>query len=402
MNSASASVPIQAGSTLAAERATPCLITAGNVAPTGPVQSKCVDQLPTTSATASGVAGCGVRIRLRSVGSSPVAMSTGAPLMPVPPMSMPKACPGCGAGAHVARQIRRCGRGVLGKSRPSRADGRVTAPERVPAARPPASWRSWPSLSPAARPRWCAPAATRLRSAAKSTPTDLVTDVDRATEAGCIERLARGRPDDAVLGEEGGAPRGRAGVRWLLDPIDGTVNFVLGIPHYAVSVAAELDGVVVAGAVCNPVSGELFQGAHRGRSPGRRASAAGVRRDVPLSRAVVGTGFSYDPRGTHPPGGRPSGPCCPGSPTCGAWGPRRSTSVSWPLGGSTPISRPSSTRGTTPPAVWSPLRPVASSPGSGVAHPSERLYAAAPPALAADFFALLESEEADLVTNAAD
>jgi myo-inositol-1(or 4)-monophosphatase len=129
--------------------------------------------------------------------------------------------------------------------------------------------------------------------AAKSTATDLVTEVDTAAERWLVEQLGDRRPDDAVLGEEGGGRPGASGVRWLLDPIDGTVNFVLGIPQYAVSVAAEHDGEVVAAAVCNPVSGETFT-ARRGGG----AYLDGVRltgpREVSLDRAVVATGFGYD------------------------------------------------------------------------------------------------------------
>jgi myo-inositol-1(or 4)-monophosphatase len=128
---------------------------------------------------------------------------------------------------------------------------------------------------------------------AKSTATDLVTVVDRATEQWLVDEIARHRPDDAVLGEEGGGRAGTSTVRWVLDPIDGTVNFVLGIPQYAVSVAAETDGVVVAGAVCNPVTGELFHAHLGGGAFLDRTPLAGPR-DVPLDRAVVATGFSYD------------------------------------------------------------------------------------------------------------
>src|SRR5438270_14784 len=102
-----------------------------------------------------------------------------------------------------------------------------------------------------------------LRVAAKSTDTDLVTEVDRATEKWLVEQLRSRRPHDAILGEESGGRDGTSGVRWLLDPIDGTVNFVLGIPQFAVSVAAEVEGDVVAGVVCSPASGELFH-ARRG------------------------------------------------------------------------------------------------------------------------------------------
>jgi myo-inositol-1(or 4)-monophosphatase len=126
----------------------------------------------------------------------------------------------------------------------------------------------------------------------KSTDTDLVTEVDRSCEHWLIEQIAAFRPDDAVLGEEGGGRDGTSGVRWVLDPIDGTVNFVLGLPQYAVSVAAELDGRVVAGAVCNPVTGEIF---HASLGGGAFLGAERLHgpRTVDLHRCVIGTGFSY-------------------------------------------------------------------------------------------------------------
>lgn len=128
---------------------------------------------------------------------------------------------------------------------------------------------------------------------AKSTSTDLVTEVDRMTERWLLDELARLRPADAVLGEETGGRAGDSGVRWVLDPIDGTVNFVLGLPQYAVSVAAEVDGVVQAGAVCNPVSGELYR-ARLGGGAFLNDRPLPAARQVPLARAVVGTGFGYD------------------------------------------------------------------------------------------------------------
>ena len=134
--------------------------------------------------------------------------------------------------------------------------------------------------------------ATTHQVSTKSSASDLVTEVDRAAEAWLVEQLHQRRPDDATLGEEGGSRPGRSGVRWLLDPIDGTVNFVLGLPQYAVSVAAEVDGVTVAGAVANPVTGECFH-AHAGGGAwcaGRRLTGP---REVPLERAVLATGFSY-------------------------------------------------------------------------------------------------------------
>jgi myo-inositol-1(or 4)-monophosphatase len=128
---------------------------------------------------------------------------------------------------------------------------------------------------------------------AKSTATDLVTAADQRVEAWLRAQLAQRRPDDAVLGEEAGGQDGTSTVRWLLDPIDGTVNFVLGLPQFAVSVAVEVAGQVVAGAVCNPMSGETFR-ARSGGGAWLGATRLSGPRDVPLARAVVGTGFGYE------------------------------------------------------------------------------------------------------------
>lgn len=136
--------------------------------------------------------------------------------------------------------------------------------------------------------------AAGLSVSTKSSATDVVTDADHAVEELLRTELARLRPDDAVLGEEAGeAGRSDAAVRWVLDPIDGTVNFMLGLPQYAVSIAAQIGGRPVAGCVFNPVSGDLFQatlgaGAYLG---GRRLTGP---RSVPLAEAVVATGFGYD------------------------------------------------------------------------------------------------------------
>lgn len=137
--------------------------------------------------------------------------------------------------------------------------------------------------------------AHRLQVSSKATPTDLVTDVDRAVETQLLDRLRQLRPQDAVLGEERGASVGSSGVRWLLDPIDGTVNFVLGLPAFAVSVAAEQGGRLLAGAVYAPVSGELFHASAGGGAYLGRRRLPGPR-SVPLASAVIGTGFGYDRR----------------------------------------------------------------------------------------------------------
>lgn len=129
----------------------------------------------------------------------------------------------------------------------------------------------------------------------KSTPTDVVTEMDRAAERLIRERLLAARPGDAVLGEEGGAASGSSGVRWIVDPIDGTVNYLYGRPDWAVCVAAEVGGEVVAAAVVAPGRGEVFEavrggGAHCG---GERLRAPAA---VPLEEALVATGFGYSAR----------------------------------------------------------------------------------------------------------
>jgi myo-inositol-1(or 4)-monophosphatase len=126
----------------------------------------------------------------------------------------------------------------------------------------------------------------------KSTATDVVTAADQATERYVREELHRLRPDDAVLGEEAGQTAGGGTVRWIVDPIDGTVNYLYGIPHYAVSLAAEVDGVVVAGVVRNVATGEewtatLGGGAWRGDV---RLSGSEV---TQLGQSLIATGFGY-------------------------------------------------------------------------------------------------------------
>jgi myo-inositol-1(or 4)-monophosphatase len=127
----------------------------------------------------------------------------------------------------------------------------------------------------------------------KSTATDLVTASDRASEAWLVEQILAARPQDGILGEEGANRGGTSGVRWVIDPIDGTVNFVLGLPQYAVSVAAEVDGVVLAGAVCNAATGEVFHACVGGGAYLGDQRLTGPR-SVALGQAVIGTGFGYD------------------------------------------------------------------------------------------------------------
>jgi myo-inositol-1(or 4)-monophosphatase len=139
---------------------------------------------------------------------------------------------------------------------------------------------------------------------AKSTPTDPVTVVDTETERLLRDRLAQLRPGDPILGEEGGGPAdpdaaGADAVTWVLDPIDGTVNFVYGIPAYAVSVGAQVNGVSVAGAVADVVAGQVYSAAGGHGAHVTDESGTHVLRctDVDdLSMALLGTGFGYSTR----------------------------------------------------------------------------------------------------------
>jgi myo-inositol-1(or 4)-monophosphatase len=136
-------------------------------------------------------------------------------------------------------------------------------------------------------------ARSRLDVETKSTATDVVTEGDRATERLIVGRLRSARPGDAVLGEEGGAQgAATSSVRWLVDPIDGTVNYLYGIPQYAVSIAAEVDGEVVAGVVFDPEKDELYT-ATRGGGATVNGRPARCSDRSELAQALVATGFSY-------------------------------------------------------------------------------------------------------------
>jgi myo-inositol-1(or 4)-monophosphatase len=132
----------------------------------------------------------------------------------------------------------------------------------------------------------------------KSSPVDVVTLADRETEALIRGMLSDARPGDGFLGEESGAATGSSGLTWVVDPIDGTVNYLYGIPHYAVSIAVvegepdPLTWTGLAGCVVNPAIGEVYSagrggGAFLGEEPIHVAPA------VPLSQALVATGFAY-------------------------------------------------------------------------------------------------------------
>jgi myo-inositol-1(or 4)-monophosphatase len=130
----------------------------------------------------------------------------------------------------------------------------------------------------------------------KSSATDVVTEGDRECEALIRERLDALRPGDVVLGEEGGADaEPRPGqVRWVVDPIDGTVNYAHGLPWFAVSIGVEVDGRPLAGAVVEPSSGRVWSAAagYGASLDGRALRASALERP---GVAVVATGLGYDP-----------------------------------------------------------------------------------------------------------
>ena len=136
-------------------------------------------------------------------------------------------------------------------------------------------------------------------AATKSSPTDVVTEMDRRSEELIRARILATRPADAILGEEGGQTGDADGapVRWVIDPLDGTVNYLYGLHDWAVSIAAEVSGTIVAGAVFVPMRGEMFS-AIRGHGAFLQAGDESwnplrCRPGVPLDQALIGTGFGY-------------------------------------------------------------------------------------------------------------
>jgi len=128
----------------------------------------------------------------------------------------------------------------------------------------------------------------------KSSSTDMVSDADRDAEALIRERVRAARGDDAIVGEEGGEQAGASGLRWVIDPLDGTTNFLFGIPQWAVSIACEDDEGGLLGVVRSPCHAETFT-AIRGRGAFVGREALAVSRKTDLADALVATGFSYLP-----------------------------------------------------------------------------------------------------------
>jgi myo-inositol-1(or 4)-monophosphatase len=128
----------------------------------------------------------------------------------------------------------------------------------------------------------------------KSSTTDMVSDADRAAERLLLDRITSARPDDGVLGEEGADVEGRSGLTWVVDPLDGTTNYLFGYPVWSVSVACEdSDGGVVA-VVHDPTRRETFA-AERGAGATLNGRPVHARAPGALDRALIGTGFAYDP-----------------------------------------------------------------------------------------------------------
>jgi myo-inositol-1(or 4)-monophosphatase len=134
--------------------------------------------------------------------------------------------------------------------------------------------------------------------ASKSTPTDLVSEADLSSERAIRELLAQRRPDDGFVGEEGARSEGTSGLSWVVDPLDGTVNFLFHIPQWCVSVAVRDSRGTVAGAVYDPNRDELFSATRHTRptlaGPGGTIELSGSARDGELSTAMLATGFAYD------------------------------------------------------------------------------------------------------------
>jgi myo-inositol-1(or 4)-monophosphatase len=136
-------------------------------------------------------------------------------------------------------------------------------------------------------------AGPRVNVTAKSSPTDLVSEADHAAERLIRERLAAARPGDGFLGEEGGDAQGSSGLRWVVDPLDGTINFLFGIPQWAVSIACEDERGTLVGVIYDPMRDELWTAERDGPAllDGRPIHAS-ERAD--LATALVATGFGYD------------------------------------------------------------------------------------------------------------
>lgn len=129
----------------------------------------------------------------------------------------------------------------------------------------------------------------------KTTPTDLVSDADRESERLLVDLIASLRPEDGILSEEGSKEGSASGLTWVIDPLDGTVNYLFRIPWWAVSIAVEDASGARAGVVFDPTRGDLFAAA-RGEGAMLNDVPITVSDRTELSEALIGTGFAYDAR----------------------------------------------------------------------------------------------------------
>lgn len=142
----------------------------------------------------------------------------------------------------------------------------------------------------------------KLNYSTKSSAVDVVTEMDKASEDLVKTYLATHRPGDGLLGEEGADVASTTGITWIVDPIDGTVNYLYGLPGWNISIAAQRDGITLAGAVYAPLlAGGMLWSATRGGGARLRQGSSGLQEaepiaanaDVPLHLALLATGFSY-------------------------------------------------------------------------------------------------------------
>ncbi|TAN29530.1 MAG: inositol monophosphatase [Actinomycetota bacterium] len=132
----------------------------------------------------------------------------------------------------------------------------------------------------------------QLSISSKSSITDMVTDVDKAAENYLVERIHQVFPEHSIIAEEGSDHKGSSEVSWIIDPIDGTTNFIYGFPSYSVSVGVRTHDDVVAGAVYNIPENALYWSG-KGMGAFKNSSQIHVRDKVAISKSLIGTGFGY-------------------------------------------------------------------------------------------------------------
>ncbi|MCX6429036.1 MAG: inositol monophosphatase family protein [Actinobacteria bacterium] len=134
---------------------------------------------------------------------------------------------------------------------------------------------------------------TTFDVSSKSTAIDIATQMDHASEKLIVESLLKSRPEDGIIGEEGASRPSTSGITWVIDPVDGTVNYLYGVPGWSTSIAAkDSDGTVV-GVVHAPSISRTWSAA-RGAGAQMNGRAIGCNEPVALNRALIGTGFEYD------------------------------------------------------------------------------------------------------------